>query len=99
MLPLGLFRIPSFTGAQISAFAISGSLFAVYIYATIYMQQVLGLSAIEAGLAYIPGTILNAATSGVTAGLGEKGRVSLRTIGGVGLAEGSTGLRPVTFAH
>src|SRR4051794_33727141 len=54
MLPLGFFRIPSFAGAQIAAFAISGSIFAIYIYATIYMQQVLGLSAIEAGLVYVP---------------------------------------------
>src|SRR5436190_9662004 len=54
MLPLGLFRIPSFTGAQVAAFSISASMFAVYIYATIYLQQVLGLSAVEAGLAYLP---------------------------------------------
>jgi EmrB/QacA subfamily drug resistance transporter len=98
MLPLGLFRIPSFTGAQISAFAISGSLFAVYIYATIYMQQVLGLSAIEAGLAYIPGTILNAATSGVTAGLAEKGKLSSRTMVSLGLAMVSVGLVLMTTA-
>jgi predicted MFS family arabinose efflux permease len=90
MLPLGLFRIPSFAGAQISAFAISGSLFAVYIYATIYMQQVLGLSAIEAGLVYVPGTILNAATSGVTAGLA--GKVSNRVLVSLGLAMVATGL-------
>jgi EmrB/QacA subfamily drug resistance transporter len=60
MLPLGLFRVPSFAGAQIAAFSISASLFAVYIFATIYLQQVLGLSAIEAGLVYLPGTLLNA---------------------------------------
>jgi EmrB/QacA subfamily drug resistance transporter len=98
MLPLGLFRIPSFSGAQISAFSISASLFAVYIYATIYMQQVLGLSAIEAGLAYIPGTILNAATSGVTAGLAEKGKLSSRTMVSAGLAMVATGLLLMTAA-
>jgi EmrB/QacA subfamily drug resistance transporter len=98
MLPLGLFRIPSFTGAQISAFSISASLFAVYIYATIYLQQVLGLSAIEAGLAYIPGTILNAATSGVTAGLAEKGKLSQRTMISAGLAMVAGGLLLMTSA-
>src|SRR5204863_8610538 len=67
MLPLGLFRVPSFAGAQTAAFSISASLFAVYIYATIYLQQVLGLSAIEAGLVYLPGTLLNAMVSGATA--------------------------------
>jgi EmrB/QacA subfamily drug resistance transporter len=98
MLPLGLFRIPSFTGAQIAAFSISASLFAVYIYATIYMQQVLGLSAIEAGLAYLPGTVLNAATSGVTAGMAEKGKLSSRVAVSLGLALVATGLLLMTAA-
>src|SRR3954454_20215208 len=60
MLPLGFFRIPSFAGAQIAAFSISASLFAVFIYAVIYMQQVLGLTPIEAGLALMPATFVNA---------------------------------------
>ena len=55
MLPLRLFRRP-FTGAQLAAFAISASFFAVFLYATLYLQQILGLSAIEAGLVYLPGT-------------------------------------------
>ena len=90
MLPLGFFKIPSFAGAQISAFAISASLFAVYIYATIYLQQVLGLSAIEAGLAYVPGTLVNAMVSGATANLSEK--VSPRVMVSLGLALVSVGL-------
>ncbi len=94
MLPLGLFRVPSFAGAQIAAFAISGSLFAVYIYATIYMQQVLGLSAIEAGLVYVPGTLLNAVVSGATASLSE--RVSHRAMVSGGLALVGTGLLLMT---
>src|SRR3954471_4135513 len=98
MLPLGFFRIPSFTGAQISAFSISASLFAVYIYATIYLQQVVGLSPIEAGLAYLPGTILNAAASGVTAGMAEKGKLSARVAVSLGLAMVATGLLMMTTA-
>src|SRR4051812_15361804 len=98
MLPLGFFRIPSFTGAQISAFSISASLFAVYIYATIYLQQVVGLSPVEAGLAYMPGTILNAATSGVTAGMAEKGKFSARTMVSGGLAMVAVGLLLMTGA-
>ena len=50
-----LFRNTSFTGAQVAAFAISASFFAVFLYTTLYLQQVLGLSAIEAGLVYLPG--------------------------------------------
>ena len=94
MLPLGLSRNPSFTGAQIAAFAISGSLFAIYIYATIYLQQVLGLSAIEAGLVYVPGTIVNAIVSGATANLSEK--VSPRVMVSGGLALSAIGMLMMT---
>jgi predicted MFS family arabinose efflux permease len=96
MLPLGLFRVPAFAGAQISAFAISASLFAVYLYATLYFQHVLGLSAIEAGLVYVPGTILNAVVSGMTANLAEK--VSARVMVSGGLALVSAGLLLMTGA-
>ena len=69
MLPLGLFRIRAFTGAQVGAFAISASFFAVFIYTTLYLQQILGLSAIQAGLVYLPGTMIMLFVSAATANL------------------------------
>lgn len=96
MLPMGLFRNPSFTGAQISAFAISASFFAVFFYATLYLQQVLGLSAIEAGLVYLPGTILNFMFAGATAQLGQK--VAPRVLIAVGLGLVAAGMALMTLA-
>jgi EmrB/QacA subfamily drug resistance transporter len=84
MLPLRFFRDRSFTGAQIGAFAISGSFFAAFLYVTLYLQQILGLSAIEAGLVYLPGTLVMLVVSGATAQLGA--RVPARTMISVGLA-------------
>ena len=72
MLPLRLFRNPSFTGAQVAAFGISASLFAMWLYMTLYLQQILGLSAIEAGLVYVPGTMLNFFVAGSMASVGQK---------------------------
>jgi EmrB/QacA subfamily drug resistance transporter len=72
MLPLGLFRIRMFTGAQLAVFSISASFFAVFLYATLYLQNVLGLSAIEAGLVYLPGTAIMLFVSGATAQLTAK---------------------------
>ena len=83
MLPLGMFKNSAFTGAQVAAFAISASFFAIFLYITLYLQQVLGLSAIEAGLVYLPGTVVMFVVSGATAALGEK--VSPRMMIGVGL--------------
>ncbi len=67
MFPLGLFRVRAFTGAQLAAFSISASFFALYVYITLYLQDVLHLSPVETGLVYLPSTgtlfIASAATS------------------------------------
>src|SRR4051794_13415118 len=90
MLPLGLFRNKRFTGAQIAAFAISGSFFALFLYTTLYLQRILGLSAMEAGLVYVPGTVLMVFISGASAQMAS--RVAPGTIIGGGLALVSLGL-------
>jgi EmrB/QacA subfamily drug resistance transporter len=84
MLPLRFFRNPSFSGAQVAAFGISASLFAMWFYMTLYLQQILGLSAIEAGLVYVPGTLLNFFVAGSMASVGR--RVSARVLTAAGLA-------------
>jgi EmrB/QacA subfamily drug resistance transporter len=83
MLPLRLFANPSFTGAQVAAFGLSGSLFAMWLYLTLYLQQVLGLSPIEAGLVYLPGTVVNFLVAGSMAAVGQ--RVAARTLIAAGL--------------
>jgi EmrB/QacA subfamily drug resistance transporter len=97
MLPLGLFRDGRFTGAQVGAFAISASFFAVFFYITLYLQQVLGLSAIEAGLVYLPGTIIMFFVSGATGAMGE--RVSGRVMVSLGLALVAVGMALMTLAQ
>lgn len=66
MLPLTMFANPAFSGAQVATFAISSSMFAVFVYVTIYLQGVIGMSAIEAGLVYLPGTVLMLVVAGLT---------------------------------
>jgi EmrB/QacA subfamily drug resistance transporter len=57
MLPLSLFRRRAFTGVQLAAFAVSGSMFALFLYLTLYLQSFLGYSPIDAGLRYLPITL------------------------------------------
>src|SRR4051794_7319862 len=59
MLPLRLFKIRSFTGVQLAAFAVSGSMFALFLYLTLYLQNYLGLSPLGAGLRYLPITVMS----------------------------------------
>jgi EmrB/QacA subfamily drug resistance transporter len=57
MLPLGLFKRRTFTGVQLAAFAVSSSLFALFLYLTLYLQSYLGHSPFEAGVRYLPITV------------------------------------------
>jgi len=50
MFDLSLLRTPTFAGASIAAFAMNGSLYAVLLWLVIYLQDVLGFSAQDAGL-------------------------------------------------
>ena len=58
MLDLRLFRVPAFAGAQIAAFALSASAFAIFLYLTLYMQNILGYSPLETGIRFLPISLL-----------------------------------------
>jgi EmrB/QacA subfamily drug resistance transporter len=90
MLPLGLFKRPQFTAAQVAAFAISSSFFALYLYMTLYLQNVLGLSALDSGLVYIPGSLILFGVSASSAPLTT--RFGAGRVVAVGLALVSAGL-------
>jgi EmrB/QacA subfamily drug resistance transporter len=53
MLDLSLLRKPTFVGGLIAAFAISASLFSAFPYLVLYLQGLLGLSAIEVGVRFL----------------------------------------------
>jgi EmrB/QacA subfamily drug resistance transporter len=53
MLDLSLFRRPAFDGASLVAFAVSASIFSMFLYLTLYLQDVLGLSPLDAGLRFL----------------------------------------------
>jgi EmrB/QacA subfamily drug resistance transporter len=97
MLPLGMFRDPSFAGAQVAAFAMSASFFAMFIYLILYLQEILHLSPIRAGLALMPCTIVVFIVSGVSSYLVN--RMSLRIMISGGLALAAVGLATMTTAR
>src|SRR4026207_1022636 len=90
MLPLALFRIPSFTGVQLGAFAIAGSQFALFLYLTLYLQNILGYSPLEAGVRYRPLTIVSFFVAPVSGQL--MNRIQPRFLIGGGLLLASCGL-------
>jgi predicted MFS family arabinose efflux permease len=84
MLDLHLFRGAGFVGAQIAAFAISASIFAAFLYLTLYLQNVLGYSPLEAGLRFLPLSLAAFVVAAISGNLTS--RVSARWLMGAGLA-------------
>ncbi len=90
MLPLGLFRRRAFTGVQLAALAVSASLFALFLYLTLYLQNYLGYSPLQAGLRYLPITLAPFFVAPLAVAL--MARVQARVLLAVGLAATGAGL-------
>jgi len=65
MLDLSLFRVPTFTGGLIAAFAISASVFSLLTYIILYLQNELGFSALGTGLRILFLTVAVFVTAGI----------------------------------
>ena len=64
MFDLNLFRLPTFSGGLVAAFGLSASIFSLLLYLVLYLQDILGYSALQTGvrLTVISGGILVTAT-------------------------------------
>jgi EmrB/QacA subfamily drug resistance transporter len=58
MLDMTLFRNPTFAGANVVALLVSLAMFGVFFFISLYMQNVLGYSAVRAGASFLPMTLL-----------------------------------------
>ena len=83
MLDLSLFRKPAFAGASIAAFVLSASMFSMFLYLTLYIQNILGYSPLESGLRFLPLTLLSFVVAPVSGKLAE--RLGIRWFLGAGL--------------
>jgi EmrB/QacA subfamily drug resistance transporter len=85
MIELALFQRPAFTGAQITAFALSCAVFAMFLYLTLYLQNYLGYSAIGTGVRFLPITVLAFVCAAVSGTLTARMPVRLLLAGGLAL--------------
>src|SRR6516162_3986978 len=90
LLDLSLFRKPAFTGATIVAFALSASIFSMFLYITLFFQNVLGYSPLQAGLRSLPVTMPILFVSPLSGRL--TARVPVRLLLGTGLVFVTVGL-------
>jgi EmrB/QacA subfamily drug resistance transporter len=90
LVPFSIFRVRTVTGANVVGILVGASLFSMFYFISLYMQQVLGYSPIKAGLSYLPLAISIILSAGIASGLVTK--VGFKPILAIGMALIALGL-------
>jgi EmrB/QacA subfamily drug resistance transporter len=69
LMPFSIFRLRTLTGANVVGVLTGASLFSMFFFISLYMQQVLGYSAIHAGLSYLPLALTIIVSAGIASQL------------------------------
>jgi EmrB/QacA subfamily drug resistance transporter len=84
LLPLRLFRLSTVAGSNAVGFLLTGSFYTFVFLGTLYMQQVLGYSALKTGLAWLTASITSVAFAGLSQMLVT--RISAKLVMAFGMA-------------
>jgi EmrB/QacA subfamily drug resistance transporter len=95
MADLRLFRRRSFSSTGFVAFAISATVIGVITYLSLYVQNTLGYSPVQAGLRFLPLSLVSFAVAPLTGRL--IGKVAMRVLLGVAMIAAAAGL--ASMAH
>ena len=90
MFDLGLLRKPTFTGGLVAAFGLSASMFSLLTYLVIYVQNVLGYSAVATGVRFLYLSVASFFAAAIAGRLSE--RVPVKWLIGPGFLVLGTGL-------
>ena len=86
----GIFRLRSLTGSNLAMLFVASGLFAMFYFASLYQQEILGYKPLKAGLAFLP------FTAGIVIGAGASQalirRIGIRAVTYIGLTMGTAGL-------
>jgi EmrB/QacA subfamily drug resistance transporter len=97
LVPLRIFRSRAVTGANLFILLLFGAAFASWYFQTLFMQNVLGYSPLQAGLAFVPQTVMIAVGAQVSSRLVTRlGARTLLLIGPVVAAAGMLWLSRIT---
>src|SRR3989440_5372749 len=89
-MPFSIFRRGSVAGANVVGLLTGASLFSMFFFISLYMQQVLGYDAIKAGLSYLPLAVSIILAAGVASQLVT--RVGFKPVLAAGMALIAAGL-------
>ena len=96
LLPLRIFRLPTVAGANAVGLLLGASFFGFIFVGTLYMQQVLGYSALQTGLAWLAASVTSVALAGLSQALVT--RVSAKLVMAVGMGLIGSGILWTTAA-
>jgi EmrB/QacA subfamily drug resistance transporter len=96
LVRLGIFRTRSLTSANVAMLAVAGGMFAVFFFASLYVQGILGFTPVQAGLAFLPLTAGIVLFSGLAQAL--IARVDVRWVAMIGMATAAVGLVLLSMA-
>lgn len=88
LMPLGIFRRKTLAGANAVGLLLGGSFFAFIFIGTLFMQQVLGYSALKTGVAWLAASLTSVALAGVSQLLVTRGSAKLVMALGMALIGG-----------
>jgi len=83
LVPLGIFKRRTLTGANVIGFLLGVAIFGMFFLISLYMQEILGFSAIKAGLGYLTLALAVVVTSGISQALVT--RVGVKPVLAVGM--------------
>ena len=83
LLPFSIFRLRTLRGANIAGLLTGMSLFSMFLFISYYLQYVLGYSAIQTGIAYLPLAVMIIITAGAASQLTTRIGFKPTLIGGL----------------
>ncbi len=90
LIRLGIFRMRSLSGSNGAMLLVASGLFAMFYFASLYQQEILGYGPLKAGLAFVPFTL------GIIVGAGASQalitRIGIRAVTYIGITMGTAGL-------
>jgi len=90
LMPFSIFRVRTVAGANVVGLLTGASLFSMFFFISLYMQQVLGYDAIKAGLSYLPLAVSIILAAGIASQLVT--RVGFKPVLAAGMALIAAGL-------
>ncbi len=97
MMPLPFFRIPAFSAGNTVAFSVSLGMFSIFLFVTLYMQAIRGYTPFEAGLRFLPMTLMIVVTAPNAGHVAQ--RIGPRAPMTYGLTLAAVGLFGLTFVQ